>query len=154
MNPAMLEDRSGLFNEISGFSQRKLKKVETKVCTGTGENVVEKRGAKGLQTVDPSKNKSSTSNEPLKKLDLQVGLVAPGIMIGQYFSNHFFHFFISSNQFFLPFFVYFFKKLCHGLLSNLELEHIRIHHVMIRNVLLSSSSCFVWRENRERENLR
>lgn len=85
MNPAMLEDRSGLFNEIGSFSQRKLKKVETKVCTGTGETVVEKRNAKGLQTVNPSNKSSSSaaSNEPARKLDLQVGLVAPGIMIGE-----------------------------------------------------------------------
>ena len=112
MNPAMLEDRSGLFSEISGFSQRKLKKVETKVCTGTGENVVEKRGAKGLQTVDPSKSKSSTSNEPQKKLDLQVGLVAPGIMIGQYFSNQFFFIFFSFFHFFQISFFDFFHFLC------------------------------------------
>lgn len=84
MDPAMQEDRSGLFKEIGGFSQRKLKKVETKVCTGIGDTVVEKRGAKGLQTVNPSnKSSSSASNEPARKLDLQVGLVAPGIMIGQ-----------------------------------------------------------------------
>lgn len=85
MNPAMLEDRSGLFAEIGGFSQRKLKKVETKVCTGIGDTVVEKRGAKGLQTVTPSTKSSANAaaKEPAKKLDLQVGLVAPGIMIGQ-----------------------------------------------------------------------
>lgn len=73
-----MEDRSGLFNEISGFSQRKLKKVETNVITGTGEKLIEKRGAKGLQTLDKSKD---TSQE--RKLDLQVGLVVPGLMIGQ-----------------------------------------------------------------------
>lgn len=71
-----MEDHSKLFNEINGFSQRKLKKVETKLVTGTGDNLVEKRGAKGL-TVAPVKS-------AVKKLDLQVGLVLPGLMIGKF----------------------------------------------------------------------
>lgn len=54
MNPAMLEDRSELFSEINSFSQRKLKKTKTKVATET----------------------------PVK-LDLQVGLILPGLMIGE-----------------------------------------------------------------------
>lgn len=76
-----LEDHSQLFKEIGGFSQRKLKKVETKVVTGLGDNVIEKRGAKGLQKT--SVNGSPADAQPNKKLDLQVGLVAPGLMIGQ-----------------------------------------------------------------------
>ena len=70
-----MEDHSKLFNEINGFSQRKLKKVETKLTTASGDNVVEKRGAKGLTTA-PAKS-------PAKKLDLQVGLILPGLMIGK-----------------------------------------------------------------------
>ena len=76
-----MEDRSGLFNEISAFSQRKLKKVETKVVTGLGDNVIEKRGAKGLTKAAPPSS-SPSSNGPNKKLDLQVGLILPGLMIG------------------------------------------------------------------------
>lgn len=83
----MEEDRSGLFSEISGFSQRKLKKVQTKVVTGTGEKLVEKRGAKGLQSTsaDSASTTSNTSNGqvPARKVDLQVGLVVPGLMIGK-----------------------------------------------------------------------
>ncbi|RWS28052.1 dual specificity phosphatase-like protein 2 [Leptotrombidium deliense] len=77
----MEEDRSALFNELQGFSQRKLKKVETKVVTGLGENVVEKRGAKGLQTVKPNDAKSAANVGVKKKLDLQVGMVLPGLLI-------------------------------------------------------------------------
>ena len=76
------DDRSGLFKEIGGFSQRKLKKVETKVVTGTGEKLVEKRSPKGLLTSDGSKSSSSQAG-PARKLDLQVGLVLPGILIGE-----------------------------------------------------------------------
>lgn len=71
-----MEDHSKLFNEINGFSQRKLKKVETKLTTASGDNVVEKRGAKGLTTA-PVKSAA-------KKLDLQVGLILPGLMIGKF----------------------------------------------------------------------
>ncbi|KAI1283791.1 Dual specificity protein phosphatase 19 [Halotydeus destructor] len=82
-----MEDRSGLFSEIGTFSQRNLKKVQTKLVTGTGETLVEKRGAKGLQTTSgPEKNSSNASaqGQPAKKLDLQVGLVIPGLMIGSH----------------------------------------------------------------------
>ncbi|XP_053201695.1 LOW QUALITY PROTEIN: glutamic acid-rich protein-like [Panonychus citri] len=79
---SMMEDRSGLFNEIQKFSQRALRKVETNVTTGLGEKVVEKRNAKGLKTLDNESNKSSKSNDTQSKLDLQVGLVIPGLMIG------------------------------------------------------------------------
>ena len=73
-----MEDRSSLFNEIQKFSQRKLKKVETNVVTATGDKVVEKRSAKGLQTTD---NKAVKNDEGAPK-DLQVGLIIPGLMIG------------------------------------------------------------------------
>ena len=77
------EDRSELFNEIQKFSQRKLKKVETKVKTGLGDDVTEKRTAKGLATNAPSNQKAKASAPvPNKKLDLQVGLVTGGLMIG------------------------------------------------------------------------
>lgn len=75
------EDHSKLFKEIGGFSQRKLKKVETKVVTGLGDNVIEKRGAKGLQKASVN---GAAPDAPVKRLDLQVGLVAPGLMIGMY----------------------------------------------------------------------
>lgn len=76
-----MEEHSKLFNEINGFSQRKLKKVETKTTTASGDNVVEKRGAKGL-TVAPV--------AATKKSDLQVGLIIPGLMIGEFvFHTHF-----------------------------------------------------------------
>lgn len=82
MNPQM-EDRSVLFNEINSFSHRKLKKVETKVVTGLGENVIEKRGAKGLQAIPVSSSDAASSAADGVKLDLQVGLVVPGILIGE-----------------------------------------------------------------------
>jgi hypothetical protein len=85
MNPKMAEDHSRLFNEINGFSQRKLKKVETKVVTGLGDNVIEKRGAKGLTKSAAPSSSSTTSNGISKKLDLQVGLVLPGLMICEFF---------------------------------------------------------------------
>lgn len=80
----MEEDRSGLFSEIGGFSQRKLKKVQTKVVTGTGETVVEKRSAKGIQasTADAAKGSNQDSSDGRKR-DLQVGMVLPGLMIGK-----------------------------------------------------------------------
>lgn len=68
-----MEDRSALFDQLKGFSQRKLNKVETKVVTASGEQLVEKRGAKGLQVLD--------SGEAPKKLDLQVGFITPGLLI-------------------------------------------------------------------------
>lgn len=70
------EDRSALFNQLKNFSQRKLKKVETKVVTASGEQLVEKRGAKGLQVLE------NQDEEPVKKLDLQVGLILPGLLLG------------------------------------------------------------------------
>ena len=89
MNAAMMEDHSQLFNEINGFSQRKLKKVETKVVTGLGDNVIEKRGAKGLTKCNAPSSSSTQSNGINRKLDLQVGLVLPGLMIGEWFLHHF-----------------------------------------------------------------
>lgn len=76
------QDRSALFNDLKNFSQRKLKKVETKVVTASGEQLVEKRGAKGLQVLsgDVAKNQKA---EPERKLDLQVGLILPGFIIGE-----------------------------------------------------------------------
>lgn len=82
----MQEDHSDLFNEIQGFSQRKLKKVETKVLTGTGDKVTEKRTAKGLAQLDgQAKGGQSAAApvDPARKLDLQVGMVMPGLMIGE-----------------------------------------------------------------------
>lgn len=70
-----MEDHSRLFNEINGFSQRKLKKVETKTTSASGDNVVEKRGAKGL---------TAAVQSAAEKSDLQVGLIVPGLMIGEY----------------------------------------------------------------------
>lgn len=75
------EDRSELFNEIQNFSQRKLKKVETNCVTPFGEKVIEKRSAKGLQSA--KNDKVVKSNLSVSKKDLQVGLVAPGLMIGK-----------------------------------------------------------------------
>lgn len=79
-----MEDRSALFNQLKNFSQRKLKKVETKVVTASGEQLVEKRGAKGLQVLSGSDNQSKgdESKEPPRKLDLQVGFILPGLLIG------------------------------------------------------------------------
>lgn len=77
-----MEDRSGLFSELKGFSQRKLKKVETKVVTGSGEQLVEKRGAKGLQTIK-SEGVTGPGYVVDKKPDLQVGFISPGLLIGK-----------------------------------------------------------------------
>jgi len=74
-----MEDRSSLFNEIQKFSQRKLKKVETNVVTATGDKVIEKRSAKGLQTSSDNKAIKDDGDAPK---DLQVGLIVPGLMIG------------------------------------------------------------------------
>lgn len=77
-----MEDRSELFNQLKGFSQRKLKKVETKVVTASGENLVEKRGAKGLQVLSgDGQSKQGDTGEPAKKLDLQVGFILPGLLL-------------------------------------------------------------------------
>lgn len=80
----MQEDHSELFNEIQRFSQRKLNKVETKVLTGSGDKVTEKRTAKGLAQLDANgKPIVQEENDNVnKKLDLQVGMVAAGLMIG------------------------------------------------------------------------
>ena len=80
-----MEDRSALFNQLKEFSQRKLKKVETKVVTASGEQLVEKRGAKGLQVLSgPGADDSKSQNaEPPRKLDLQVGFIVPGFLIGK-----------------------------------------------------------------------
>ena len=86
------EDRSELFNEIQKFSQRKLKKVETQVKTGLGEDVTEKRTAKGLATapalnqknqLSSNNNQNNQNNQNVnKKLDLQVGMITGGLLIG------------------------------------------------------------------------
>lgn len=82
----MEEDRSALFNQLKNFSQRKLKKVETKVVTASGEQLVEKRGAKGLQVLTAGADGANNADaEPPRKLDLQVGLVLPGFLIGKLF---------------------------------------------------------------------
>lgn len=80
-----MEDRSALFNQLKEFSQRKLKKVETKVVTASGEQLVEKRGAKGLQVLSGggANEAAKEAAEPARKLDLQVGLVVPGFLIGK-----------------------------------------------------------------------
>ena len=80
----MEEDRSALFNQLKNFSQRKLKKVETKVVTGTGEQLVEKRGAKGLQVLSGGGGAAADqAAEPARKLDLQVGFIMPGLLFGE-----------------------------------------------------------------------
>lgn len=81
----MEEDRSALFNQLKNFSQRKLKKVETKVVTPSGEQLVEKRGAKGLQVLagGAANGNNNEDSEPPRKLDLQVGLVLPGFLMGK-----------------------------------------------------------------------
>lgn len=71
----MADDRNALFSEVKGFSQRKLNKVETKVVTSSGDVLVEKRGPKGLQVKE-------AGNEA-EKLDLQVGLIIPNLLIGK-----------------------------------------------------------------------
>lgn len=70
-------ERNALFDQVRGFSQRNLKKVETKVITPSGENLVEKRVAQGLQV------KTNEEAAEAKKLDLQVGLILPGLLIGE-----------------------------------------------------------------------
>jgi hypothetical protein len=91
-------DRSGLFDAIRGFSQRKLKKVETKVTTGSGELVTEKRGAKGVQTVK-TEGIQGTGYVVDNKPDLQVGMIMPGLFICK--STHYFliYFLIISINF-------------------------------------------------------
>lgn len=79
----MQEDRSELFSEVRSFSQRKLKKVETKVVTGSGEQLVEKRGAKGVQTVRCEPLTGCTPFVVDTKPDLQIGMIIPGLMIGK-----------------------------------------------------------------------
>lgn len=84
----MEEDRSALFNQLKEFSQRKLKKVETKVVTGTGEQLVEKRGAKGLQVLSGAQaggggGGAAGGQEAPRKLDLQVGFILPGLLLGK-----------------------------------------------------------------------
>ncbi|OTF83907.1 hypothetical protein BLA29_012402, partial [Euroglyphus maynei] len=74
------EDRNKLFNEIRNFSQRKLKKVETKVITGSGEQLTEKRSPKGLQQVK-SDGINSLGYVVDTKPDLQVGMIIPGLLI-------------------------------------------------------------------------
>lgn len=78
-----MEDRSALFNQLRDFSQRKLNKVETKVVTASGEKLVEKRGAKGLLVVSGTAT-GEDSGEPPAKLDLQVGFILPGLLIGEF----------------------------------------------------------------------
>lgn len=76
------EDRSELFDELKGFSQRKLKKTETKVATPSGEHLVEKRGAKGVQVIKSDGIKGPGYVED-KKPDLAVGIIIPGLLIGE-----------------------------------------------------------------------
>lgn len=92
-----MEDRSALFNQLKEFSQRKLKKVETKVVTASGEQLVEKRGAKGLQVLSGNDAAKDAENEPPRKLDLQVGLILPGFLIGKYFRLRFLLFCAQQN---------------------------------------------------------
>lgn len=79
-----MEDRSELFNQLKDFSQRKLKKVQTKVVTGSGEQLIEKRGAKGLQVLSGDSAGQTGNAEPTRKLDLQVGLILPGLLLGKF----------------------------------------------------------------------
>lgn len=74
--------RNKLFDEIRGFSQRKLKKVQTKVTTGSGEQLTEARSAKGLLTIK-SDGIQGPGHVVDTKPDLQVGMIMPGLFIGK-----------------------------------------------------------------------
>lgn len=76
------ENRNKLFDEIKKFSQRKLKAVETKVITGSGEVVTEKRVPKGLKTIR-NDGVQGPGYVPDYKPDLQVGMIIPGLFIGK-----------------------------------------------------------------------
>ena len=79
----MGDDRSALFEQIKKFRQKGLKPVEIKVLDGSGQQITEKRGAKGLQTVSNDGIKGPgyvVDNKP----DLQVGMIDPGLFIGQF----------------------------------------------------------------------
>lgn len=80
-------DRSGLFNEIRAFSQRKLKKVDTKVTTGSGEVLKEKRTPKGVQTIK-SEGIQGSGYVVDHKPDLQVGMIIPGLFICKFVVKH------------------------------------------------------------------
>lgn len=77
----MGEPNNPLLNEIRSFSHRKLRPVEIKVTTGSGQHVTESRNAKGILA-----NPTGTSGPGFvvdTKPDLQVGLIVPGLMIGK-----------------------------------------------------------------------
>lgn len=76
------ENRSKLFDEIKNFSQRKLKQVQTKVTTGSGEHVTEKRDAKGVKAIKSDGVKGPGYVVDTKP-DLQVGMIIPGLFIGK-----------------------------------------------------------------------
>lgn len=55
------------------------------MVTGTGEQLVEKRGAKGLQVLSgDGSGTGAAEDQPARKLDLQVGFVLPGLLIGKF----------------------------------------------------------------------
>lgn len=83
------ENRSKLFDEIKNFSQRKLKQVQTKVTTGSGEHVTEKRDAKGVKAIK-SEGIQGPGYVVDTKPDLQVGMIIPGLFIGKCFCQSFF----------------------------------------------------------------
>lgn len=78
----MGDDRSKVFDEIRNFSHRKLKPTKTKVTTPSGEHVVEKRTGKGLQATKGDGPKGPGYVVDTKP-DLQVGLIIPGLLIGE-----------------------------------------------------------------------
>jgi hypothetical protein len=88
-----------------------LKKVETKVTTGSGELVTEKRGAKGVQTVK-TEGIQGTGYVVDNKPDLQVGMIMPGLFICK--STHYFliYFLIISINFLHDWVLNFFFSFC------------------------------------------
>lgn len=72
--------RNALFAQIRDFSQRKLRKVETKVVTGSGEHLTEARTAKGIK-VESHDGIKGPGYVVDTKPDLQVGMIIPGLLI-------------------------------------------------------------------------
>ena len=83
----MGDDRNALFDEIRNFRQKGLKPVEIKVVNGSGEQITEKRGAKGLQVCNNLGVKGPGYVVDTKP-DLQVGMIIPGLMIGLFCSGN------------------------------------------------------------------
>lgn len=78
----MADDRGALFDEIRKFGQRKLKKVDVKVTTPSGESVTERRCPKGIVATKVD-GIPGTGYVVDTKPDLQVGMIIPGLFIGR-----------------------------------------------------------------------